>query len=164
MERIINMKLSFRKGFSFGMTSAIITTLGLIVGLYSGTNSRIAVIGGILIIAIADALSDSLGIHVSEEAENKHTDREVWESTFSTFLSKFFFAFTFLVPVLLLELWTAIIVSIVWGMLLLSVLSFMIAREGKNRPWGVISEHLAVALLVIVLTFYLGQFISAVFV
>ncbi len=158
------MKLSVRKGFSFGLTSAIITTLGLIVGLYSGTHSRIVVIGGILIIAIADALSDSLGIHVSEEAENKHTAREVWESTLSTLLSKFFFAFTFVIPVLLLELGTAVIVSIAWGMLLLSALSFRIARAGKNNPWSVISEHLAVALLVIAVTFYLGQFISAVFV
>ncbi len=158
------MKLSVRKGFSFGLTSAIITTLGLIVGLYSGTNSRIVVIGGILVIAIADALSDSLGMHISEEAENKHTAREVWESTFSTFLSKFFFAFTFVVPVLLLELWTAVIASIIWGMLLLSVLSFRIARAGKNKPWRVISEHLAVALLVIVVTYFTGEFVASLFV
>jgi VIT1/CCC1 family predicted Fe2+/Mn2+ transporter len=158
------MKLSLRKGFSFGLTSAIITTLGLIVGLYAGTQSRIAVTGGILIIAIADAMSDSLGIHVSEEAENKHTDREVWESTFSTFLSKFAFALTFMVPVILLDLGTAVIASVVWGIFLLSVLSFMIARSSGSSPWKVISEHILVALLVIVFTFYLGQLISAVFV
>jgi len=54
---------------SFGLTSGIITTLGLIVGLHSGTHSKLAVIGGILTIAMADALSDALGIHVSEESE-----------------------------------------------------------------------------------------------
>jgi len=158
------MKLSLRKGFSFGLTSAIITTLGLIVGLYTGTHSRIAVIGGILIIAIADALSDSLGIHVSEEAENKHTGREVWESTLSTFLSKFVFAMTFLIPVLLFELQAAILVSVVWGMLLLSVLSFSIARTSKTNPVRVIVEHLGIALVVIIITYYLGIFIASVFV
>ena len=54
---------------SFGLTSGIITTLGLIVGLHSGTHSKLAVIGGILTIAMADAFSDALGIHVSEESE-----------------------------------------------------------------------------------------------
>jgi hypothetical protein len=80
------MKHSLKVGFSFDLTFATITTLGLIVGLCSGTHSKLVVIGGILTIAIADAL----GIHISEESENKHTTREVWESTISTFLTKFF--------------------------------------------------------------------------
>ena len=61
-------KHSLRIGFSFGLTSGIITTLGLMVGLHAGTHSRLAVIGGILTIAIADAFSDALGIHISEES------------------------------------------------------------------------------------------------
>jgi len=66
------MKSSLKTGLSFGLTSAIITTLGLMVGLHSGTHSRLAVIGGVLTIAIADAFSDAMGIHISEEAENVH--------------------------------------------------------------------------------------------
>ena len=79
------MRHSIQVGFSFGLTSGIITTLGIIVGLNSGTHSQLAVIGGILTIAIADSLSDAMGIHISEEAENKHSSKEVWESTFATF-------------------------------------------------------------------------------
>jgi hypothetical protein len=63
------MKIQVRKGVSFGLTSGVITTLGLIVGLHSGTHSKIAVISGILTIAIADAMSDALGMHISEESE-----------------------------------------------------------------------------------------------
>jgi VIT1/CCC1 family predicted Fe2+/Mn2+ transporter len=92
------MKHSLKVGFSFGLTSGIITTLGLMIGLYSGTHSKLAVLGGILTIAIADALSDALGIHISEESENKHTTKEIWESTISTFFSKFIFALTFVIP------------------------------------------------------------------
>ncbi|MGZ8381620.1 MAG: hypothetical protein ACXW4C_08190, partial [Nitrospira sp.] len=55
------MKASFKTGLSFGLTSGVITTLGLMVGLHSGTHSRTVVIGGILTIAIADAMSDALG-------------------------------------------------------------------------------------------------------
>ncbi|WP_048098374.1 VIT1/CCC1 transporter family protein [Archaeoglobus sulfaticallidus] len=157
------MKHSFKTGFSFGLTSAVITTLGLMVGLHSGTHSKIVVIGGILTIAIADAFSDALGIHVSEEAENKHTTKEIWESTISTFLSKFVFALTFVVPLLLFQLSTAIIVSVIWGLSLLGIFSFQIAKEQKTKPWKVVTEHLVIALIVIVITHYVGDWIGSTF-
>ena len=157
------MKHSLKVGFSFGLTSGIITTLGLMIGLYSGTHSKLAVLGGILTIAIADAISDALGIHISEESENKHTAKEIWESTISTFFSKFIFASTFIIPVLLFELSTAIVVSIIWGLSLLGILSFSIAREQKGGPWKAVAEHLIIAVVVIVATYYVGDWIGATF-
>ena len=157
------MKHSIKTGFYFGITSGIITTLGLMVGLSSGTHSKLAVIGGILTIAIADALSDALGIHISEESESKHTTKEIWESTFSTFLTKLIFASTFVIPVLLLSLTTAIIVSIIWGVSILGFFSYYIAKDQKVKTWNVVIEHLIIALLVIVITHYVGYFIGLTF-
>jgi len=157
------MKHSFKVGFSFGLTSGIITTLGLIVGLHSGTHSQLAVIGGILTIAIADAFSDALGIHISEESESRHTEKEVWQSTASTFFSKFVFALTFIIPILLLELSTAIIASVIWGLFLLSLFSFQIAKQQKKKPWKVVLEHLVIALIVIIITHFIGDWVSATF-
>jgi len=157
------MRHSLKVGLSFGLTSAIITTLGLMVGLYSGTHSRLVVLGGIITIAIADAFSDALGIHISEESENKHTTKEIWESTISTFLFKFVFAMTFIVPVLMCPLATAIVVSIVWGLSLLGIFSFYMAREQKVKPWNVILEHLFTALVVIAVTYYVGIWVGSTF-
>ena len=154
------IKHSFKTGLSFGLASGIITTLGLMVGLHSGTHSKAVVIGGILTIAIADAFSDALGIHISEESEAVHTKKEIWESTFSTFLGKFIFALTFIIPVLLLKLSTAILVSVIWGMFLLSILSFYLAKDQRVKPWLVIGEHLIIALIVVTLTHYLGDWLS----
>lgn len=155
------MRHSWKVGFSFGLTSGIITTLGLMVGLHSGTHSKLVVIGGVLTIAIADAFSDALGIHISEESENKHTAKEIWESTIATFSSKFVFGLTFIVPVMLFQLSTAIIVSIVWGLSLLGLFSFYIAKEQKVKSWKVIMEHLGIALVVIIITHYVGAWIAA---
>ncbi len=154
------MRESFRVGFTFGLTSAVITTLGLMVGLYSGTHSRVAVLSGILTIAIADAFSDALGIHISEESESKHSAREIWESTAFTFLSKSVFALSFAVPLLLLSLDTAVIAAIVWGFSLLAGLSFLLARAQKVRPTGVIAEHVVIAVAVILLTHGLGHLLQ----
>jgi len=111
----------------------------------------------------ADSLSDALGIHISEESENKHTSREIWESTLSTFLSKFFFALTFAIPVLVLKLDTAIFLSIAWGLSLLGLFSFYIAREQKANPWKVISEHILISLIVIFAANYAGGMIHSAF-
>jgi VIT1/CCC1 family predicted Fe2+/Mn2+ transporter len=159
----MKIRHSLKTGLSFGLTSGVITTLGLMVGLQSGTGSRKVVIGGILTIAIADAFSDALGIHISEESENAHTSREIWEATISTFLSKFIFTLTFAVPVLLLSLNTAIIVSIAWGLTLIAVFSFYLSRGQKVSTWKAITEHLVVAFCVIGLTHYIGEWIGALF-
>jgi len=156
-------KHSLKIGISFGITSGIITTLGLMVGLNSGTHSQATIIGGILTIAIADSFSDALGIHVSEESEGKHTEREIWESTIYTFLAKFIFASIFIIPILFLELSIAIIVSIIFGLSLLSILSFLLSRKQNKKTWRVVLEHLIVALVVIFLAHYIGNWIASLF-
>ena len=152
-------KHSIKTGLSFGLTSATITTLGLMVGLHAGTKSKLVVIGGILIIAIADAFSDALGIHVSEESENKHTTLEIWEATVATFLAKFIFASTFLIPLLLFPLSTAIAVNVLYGLTLLCLFSFYMAKEQGDKPWKVIAEHLVIAVVVVIVTHYVGDLV-----
>lgn len=154
------MNHSLRTGITFGLTSAVITTLGLMVGLHSGTHSPVVVLGGILTIAIADAFSDALGIHVSEESENIHTAKEIWVSTIATFLAKFLFALTFAVPVLFLSLYTAILVSLIWGMSILAVLSYAMAKSQGDAPLKVMGEHILIALVVIGITHYVGDWVG----
>ena len=154
------MKDSLRTGVVFGLTSAIITTLGLMVGLHSGTHSRIVVIGGILTIAIADAFSDALGIHISEEAKNTRTAKQVWGATIATFLTKFIFAMTFVVPVLIFSLSTAIIVSLVWGLSILTILSYIIAKAQGEPAWKIVGEHLLIAIIVIAITQRVGEWVA----
>lgn len=164
LKRLLSMDHSVGTGFSFGLASGIITTVGLMVGLDSSTHSRLAVLGGILTIAVADAFSDAMGIHVSEESEAKHTEREIWKSTLSTWLTKFVVALSFVVPVLMLPLESAVIASIVWGLLLLGGFSFGLARKQGIAPWAAVSEHLLIAVVVIGLTRYVGYLISEAFV
>lgn len=159
----MTFKQSIKTGVGFGLTSGIITTLGLMVGLHSGTGSKIVVISGILVIAVADALSDALGIHVSEESDRQQNHKQIWESTLSTFLSKFFVALTFIIPLLLFKLSTAMFVGIVWGLLLIGFFSFYLARQKNKKPYSIVLEHVIIALLVIVITHYIGDLIASFF-
>lgn len=154
------MENSIKIGLSFGLASGVITTLGLLVGLYASTASTIVVIGGILTIAVADAFSDALGIHVSQESEGNNTTKEIWTSTIVTFLAKFVFALTFVIPVLLFTLQTAVIVCIAWGLFLIAGFSFYVAKEQKEKAWKPVAEHLSIAIVVIIATNFVGQAIS----
>ena len=152
-----------RTGLYFGATSGVITTLGLITGLHAGTESLTAVLGGILVIAFADAMSDALGIHLAEEADPETDSAHVWAATVSTFATKFLFALSFAVPLLVLPLTPAVYASIAWGMLVITVLSFLLARSQASSPWSVVGEHLAIAAVVIVLSHFIGRWVSAAF-
>lgn len=149
-------------GLSFGLTTAVITSLGMIVGLNAATSSKLAVVAGIVIVAVADGLSDAMGIHLSEESEAKHSPREVWLSTFFTFLGVCGFTLTFLVPILVFPFPQAIWISIVWGLGLLSLFSFYLAKSQNKNPLKVIFEHNLIAILIIIVTHWLGGLIAKI--
>ncbi len=152
-----------RTGLYFGATSGVITTLGLITGLYAGTASLTAVLGGILVIAFADAMSDALGIHIAEEADPETDTAHVWAATLSTFATKFVFALSFAVPLLFMSLTPAVLTSIVWGMLVITVLSFFLARAQGSNPVPVVAEHLVIASVVVVLSHFIGRWVGHAF-
>lgn len=152
-------------GISFGLTSGVITALGMIVGLHSATSSKLAVAAGIIVMAIADGLADAVGLHVVEEAEvekrrAKHTSKEIWLTTGITFLSVSGFILTFAVPILLFPLETAVYIAIAWGMLLLITLNFHIAKIRREAPAKLISEHVLLALFVIIISHWIGDLIA----
>jgi len=158
------MKLELLKGFSFGITSAIITTLGIIVGLNATTHSKIVIIGGIISIAIADAFSDAIGLHIAEESQIKKTKKEIWLPSITAFITKFVFALIFIFPIIIFQNSTAIIISLIWGLTLLAIFSYYLAIKQKIQPWKVIVEHLLIAIIVIFITHQVGQWIANSFI
>ena len=157
------MKESIKKGIYFGVASGVITTIGLMVGLNSAEGSRLVILGGIFTIAIADAMSDALGMHLSEESTNHKTEREIWEATGCTFLSKLFVALSFAPAVVFLDLNLAINLNIVWGAFLVSYASLRIAREQQAKAGHVILEHLVIMGVVVLIAHQVGDFVAKFF-
>jgi len=155
-------------GISFGITSGVITSLGMIVGMFSATNSKLAVIASIITMAIADGLADGAGQHMSEESEvengkNVHTHREVWMSTLYTFLSVCGSILSFVPFFLLFPLNTALALGISWGIILLVVFNTLLAKaKKKENAFKIISEHIALAVFVIVASYFVGLLIGKV--
>ncbi len=143
--------------FSFGTTSAVVTSLAFVIGL-SGA-SKPAIILSLLVFALADNISDSLGIHVFQESDLKNP-RVVRVSTFSNFFARLSLVLIFVLIVAFLPINYAVIASLVYGMSVLSVLSYYIARERKSSIYTSILWHVATAILVIAVSYVLHVWIT----
>lgn len=148
--------------FSFGGTAAIVTNMALIIGLNAATATRSAIVSGLLIVALADNLSDSLSIHIYQEAEHLEA-REAFRSTLTNFVTRLLVSLTFVLLILTLPVATAALVSVIWGVLLLVALSIVIARQRLVSAVSEIGKHLVAAGTVLFLSRTIGVWIPAHF-
>ena len=84
-------------------------------------------------------------------------------ATMSTFLNKFVFALSFAITLLLLPLDLAVMASVAWGMFVIVVLSYFIARVQHASATAIIAEHVGIALLVVVLSHFIGVWVHKAF-
>ena len=162
MKRILKNK-GARTGVFFGATSGVITTIGLIAGLNAGTKSLAAVLGGILVVAVADAMSDAMGIHLAQESDPDSTHEHIWAATIWTFLTKLVVALTFAFPLIWFPLQVAVAVSVGWGLLVITLLSAYLAKVQNGRVLHVVTEHLLIAVVVVAVSHFIGVWVNATF-
>jgi VIT1/CCC1 family predicted Fe2+/Mn2+ transporter len=140
---------------SFGSPAAIATGMGLIVGLNAATAVKSTIVTSLLILGIADNLTDSLSVHIYQESE-RLPERSAFRTTVANFFARFLISTTFIIILLLLPVSTAIPVSLVWGFVLLSVLSYFLARTRGVGAVAEILKHCAVAFVVIAISRAIG--------
>ena len=143
---------------SYGGTAGIVTGMALLVGLDAAHAGKASVIGALLIIAVADNLTDSLSVQMYEESERLEK-REAFLRTVSNFATRFLVGLTFVVIVALS--WKhAVAFGVAWGMALLSAMSYILARGRKTCAIAEMVRHLGIALLVIVVSEGIGHWIK----
>jgi vacuolar iron transporter family protein len=162
--KVVVMVSEFKKlsNYIFGSAAAIITNVSLIVGLGSAQAGKGPIIGALLTIAIADNISDSLGIHLYKESEGYGGSMPLLATVLS-FTARLVVSLSFVVVVLALPVSIAIPTAIVWGLLLLTVLSYLINRSRNQNSIMEIVRHLFVAVIVISLSRYVGYLIAKYF-
>ena len=61
---------------------------------------------------------------------------------------------------LLFDLNLALIISIIWGLSLITIFSYYIAKKQGHSITKSVTEHLFIAILVIIITHFIGKYIS----
>jgi vacuolar iron transporter family protein len=148
--------------FSFGATSSTVTSLGIIFGLLSSSNPKAGVIGSLLVIAVADNIADSLGIHIYREtsATKKENTRMF---TISNFITRFGITFTFVALFAFLPIGYASALCVMIGFGILIFLSYLIGVQRQTSTIKEILIHIGIAIPVIVISHFLGQLIFSLF-
>lgn len=145
---------------SFGGPSAIVTSMALIVGLDTVTTAKATVVTSLLIIGIGDNLTDSLSVHIYQESE-RLAERQAFRTTVANFFTRILVALSFVLMFLLFPASIAVYVCVVWGFILLSGLSWLLARERDVDAFSEMWKHSAVALVVIAVSQALGIWIPS---
>jgi len=144
--------------FAFGGTSAIVTSMGLVIGLQSATASQATIISGLLIVAVADNISDSLSIHMYQEAEELEPQAAL-KTTLMNFVARLLVALSFVIIVIAFAASYAGIIAMCWGFLLLGGLSYLLARISGASPLKEVGKHIGIAILVIATSRLIGAWI-----
>jgi hypothetical protein len=146
---------------SFGGTAAIVTSMALIAGLDAAHAAKTTVVSALLIAAIADNLTDSLSVHMYQESQ-KLEQREVFFGTLANFGTRLLVCLSFIAIVIVCpDHHFGSVVGFVWGMLLLSALTCLLARQRNVGMLSEVGKHLGVALAVIFVSREIGAWISA---
>ena len=145
--------------YVFGSTAAIVTNISLIVGLGSAGAGKKAILGGLLTIAIADNISDSLGIHMYEETEGRGARLSLLTTTLN-FSARLLVSLSFIALVMMLSISQAGVAAIIWGLSLLILLSYLINRSRNQHSVLEIVKHLLIAVIAILLSRCAGKMIA----
>jgi VIT1/CCC1 family predicted Fe2+/Mn2+ transporter len=121
------------------------------------------VLGGIFVVAVADAMSDAMGIHIAQEADPESTSDHIWAATIWTFITKLVVALSFALPLLWLPLQTAVIVCVSWGLLVITLLSAYLAHIQRVKALPVITEHVMITIVVVTVSYFIGIWVRASF-
>lgn len=145
---------------AFGMSSAIMTVMGMIVGLASAHQSATAIIGGIASVGLADSMADSLSVYTAKKSERGSSEKVAFRNALATFWSKLFFSMSFLVIFMVLPTGYAMIFSIVWGFSLLAFINFLISYvQGESVVWGIF-KNISLAIFIVLVSFFVGNLIA----
>jgi len=152
------------QGMTFGAMDAIINVLGIVVGL-GVIGNKLAVVVGLLVAGMANSMGNAVGFHVSEETEGIHTRKEVWLSTILCFVGTFSVTLILLVPLLVLSLGAAMVVSAGMGICIMVVMAAVNGRRlgnSRKETAHLMLEYVIMGISVIVIAFYLGRFASGI--
>lgn len=144
---------------AFGITSGILTTVGVLVGVIAANPDQLSAIGGIVAIAVADSYSDAFGMYMARVSERGTPRKLAMRHALGTLAGKAVIPLTFIVPLLVLPLGAAVWVDLGWGAVALALLSAEQAVV-EQRPIGRrVARNLGLALIIVTSSLLAGKLV-----
>ena len=146
---------------SYGGTAAVVTSMALISGLSAAGATKAVIVSALLIAAFADNLTDALSFHIFQESEQLD-QKDAFIGTITNFVTRLLLCISFALLIGLIPIVHAAIVAMIWGMLLLAIMTYLVARERNVKPILEVIKHLLVASAVVLASNVTGHWIGSV--
>jgi hypothetical protein len=124
--------------------------MALISGLNAADATKPIIVSALLIATFADNLTDALSIHIFQESE-KLDQKNAFYGTITNFVTRLLLSISFVLLVGLFPLEHVAKGAIVLEMSLLTILTYLVARERKVKPMLEVVKYLLVASAVIII-------------
>jgi len=150
------------RNIAYGGTAAVVTSTAVISGLSAAGAERPLIASALLIAAVADNLADALSIHVFLESEHLN-QKEALTGAATNFLARLLLCISFIPFIVIVPLQHVEKTAIAWGMSLLILLTYLVARERGANVGREVAKHLVVAFIVITASIAAGHWIGRLF-
>jgi len=135
------------EGVAFGTADGVICTLGLIFGVAIATNNISLIIISAVAGGVANSFANSIGVFISQSAErgvqmqrkeighetHVHTKQETVLNAAFSFIASLAVLSILLLPFLIFNIGTALILTSILGIVILFTLGFMIAKLTREN-------------------------------
>ena len=152
------IEIGGRQGAVFGFMEGIVMLMGVLIGLATTGERRIALIG-VLVAGVADAFANSAGFFASEESENIHPKKEVRLATLYCLLATIISTVIIVIPLIFLPMNVAIYVSFAIALLTLTLIGMYVSKHTKENKLTSISKYLILGIITAIATHYIGKLI-----
>jgi len=149
------------QGATFGVMDAIITVLGVMIGLSITTDEKFIVLVGVLTAGIADSFANAAGMHVAQETEIHHPKHEIFKSTIFCFLATAATTIVLSVPLIVFSVRDGSYVAVGLGILMLLGLGYFVSKINKRfNPYKLALEYLIIGISVGVICYIIGFLVN----
>lgn len=149
------------QGIAFGVMDGVVNVLGVLLALNIATESKLAVVAGVLAAGIANALANSSGFYVSEETEGVHSQKEILSSTILAFFASFISAIIVLLPTIFFNLRTGLWIGFFLGIILLFLIGYVFSHQERKIAAEIGIKYVAIGIIVSILGFLIGTLVNS---
>ncbi|MBD3343127.1 MAG: hypothetical protein GF353_28780 [Candidatus Lokiarchaeota archaeon] len=147
---------------SFGISAAILSILGLMLGIYAALSTKIAIISSIVSLALADSLADTYALY-SQKKMKGFSSKKALRFGFSNFLSRFLLTSSFILPFLFLETLLSILINLIIGFIVLIILNLLISIYQESNKIKSLAKSILFSLIVLFGSYFVGTLIKILF-
>ena len=140
-------------GKVFGSISGVITSLGVILGMYGANLQTHPIIISLISIGLSDSVSDALGIYYGMNVKSETNIAK--QQAFFVFVSKLILPLIMIIPFIIVNRDLAVVINILFGSLVILLISRKIF-DNRNE----IISNLLICWAAIIVTFCVGKMVK----